>query len=378
MKSCLWIGNDKSMETAQFKLSFFLIVHNMEDYSKMKELLRDIYPDVFSLVADQGLHLNISKCSGKKIEFICPRCGSSVVQSVSQTVKLGLSCKRCGDGISFGEKFVFNVLEQLNIVFDTHVVFPWSNRRIYDVVVVCNVDNTNKIVEIHGKQHYNGGFETYGGRNQNEEAENDKYKMELAFANGFTGSTYIVVDCRESTLEYIKHSIQNNVFFKQYDLDQIDWGKCMQNAMSSYSIKAQQLWDDGYKITDISSRLNISRTTIRKYLKQGAEIGICSYSVPDSFSRRRKGTFVPAARTTLVALVDEKKIFYSIKIASEHTGVPYDYIMKYVNNLYKNLSAVRIGNKTLWIKVDQENIDAMIQNYGYVVIGEPSKNTLAS
>lgn len=343
----------------------------------MKELLRDVRPDIFALIKDKNLYLDISRCSGQKIEFICPRCGNIVVQTVSQTVMFGLSCKKCGDGISFGEKFVFNVLEQLHLNFDTHVMFPWSDHRTYDIVVYGD-NHINIIIEVHGKQHYSGGFETYGGRDYQQEVENDNYKMNLAFSNGFNQNTYIVVDCKESKFEYIKYSIQENIFFNKYDLNNIDWNKCMENAMSSYSIKAQKLWDKGYKIEDISSQLKISRTTIRKYLKQGAEIGICSYSVEQSYLRRRSGTFVPAARGKIVAYIDNKQIFYSMEDASRHSGIPRDYIMKYCNNKYKDFRLVRIGNNTKWKIINKEDIDYLVKNEGYTIIGEPPKSTIAS
>lgn len=343
----------------------------------MKELLRDVRPDIFALIKDKNLYLDISRCSGRKIEFICPRCGNVVIQSVSQAVMFGLSCKKCGDGISFGEKFVFNVLEQLHLNFDTHIMFSWSDHRAYDIVVHGD-DYIDTIIEVHGKQHYSGGFETYGGRDYRQEVENDNYKMNLAFSNGFNQNTYVVIDCKESKFEYVKHSIYENIFFNKYDLNNIDWNECMENAMSSYSIRAQKLWDEGCKIEDISSQLKISRTTIRKYLKQGAEIGICSYSVKQSYLRRRSGTFVPAARGKMVAYLDKKQIFYSMEDASRHTGIPRDYIVKYAKNKYKNFSMVRKGNNTKWKIINDEDVNYMVENEGYTIIGEPPRCTIAS
>lgn len=341
-----------------------------------KRLLRNVRPDIFNTIKNKNIYYDVGVGYSSNVEFICPRCGNVVIQSVSNVVRQGLSCKMCGDGISFGEKFVFNVLEQLHLNFNTHVVFSWSDRRIYDIMVSDNGIDT--IIEVHGKQHYNGGFETYGGRDYLQEIENDNYKLKLAFANGFNQTTYTVVDCRESAFEYIKHSILKNDFFRKYNLDGIDWNKCMENAMSSYAIKAQKLWDEGCQIQDIVSQLKISRTTIRKYLKQGAEIGKCSYSVEESFKRRRTGTFVPTPpNTTMVAYLNEKQIFYSIADASIYTGIPYQYILKFARNKYKDFSRVRIGRNTEWKIINKNDVENMINVDGYVIVGSPPTSTVA-
>lgn len=295
------------------------------------QLLRDVRPDIFNMVKNQNIYKNIGVKSGKSIEFICPRCGSTVIQIVHNVTTRGLSCKMCGDGISFGEKFIFNLLDQLGVSFETHVTFPWSDRRIYDVCVHDNINNSLYLLEIHGAQHYNGGFESIGGRTYQEELNNDAYKKHLAMQNGFCEDTYIVVDCRESTTEYIKNNIYNNTFFSQYNLDDVDWTLCTLNATSSYAIKAQQLWNDGYKMCDICSKLKLSSATIRKYLKIGTQNGVCYYT-PEEAHRRswKKGGATRCTKNNSKSNGYKKKkvfcpelqlYFESIVEASVKTGV---------------------------------------------------------
>ncbi len=65
----------------------------------------------------------------------------------------GFSCKRCGDGISYGEKFVYSMLCELNIDFITqlsHITFSWCEKYKYDFYI----PSINTIVEVHGRQHY--------------------------------------------------------------------------------------------------------------------------------------------------------------------------------------------------------------------------------
>ena len=248
--------------------------------------LYTIRPDIAAMMEDKDLAHKICCHSGKKVNFICPRCGCVVPQIVANVVKRGVSCKKCGDGISFPEKFIFNLLTQLNIKFDTYKSFEWSDGRIYDVCTYDNFDNPKYILEIHGKQHYSGGFDRVGGRTYLNEIDNDAYKMNLAINNGFTKDRYVVIDCRESTLEYIKNSVEKHAFFKLYDLTNIDWNLCAKNATSSYAIRAMELWEIGYGVKHISNELHLSVNTIDKYLKRGVKIGLCSYTKNESLRRR--------------------------------------------------------------------------------------------
>lgn len=333
-----------------------------------KHLLRVFYPDIFNMIKDKNTYFDIGCGSAEKIEFVCPRCGNIVIQSVCNVIRNGLSCKKCGDGISFGEKFVFNVLEQLNLNFDTHVRFEWSCNRIYDVVLYEN-DIPYTIIEIHGKQHYVGGFESYGGRDYLQELENDSYKKNLALSNGFNEDSYIIIDCKESRFEYVKKSIQNNIFFQKYNLDNINWNDCMKNAISSYAIKAQKLWNDGHKIEYISHCLKISRQTIRKYLKQGAELGICNYSIESSFKRRREGTFIPSA-PCMVYSPELNSIFYSISDASRRTGVNGSGIHSALSGRYKYAGKSNCGEKLHWHRCTEDTAYTLVSSFGYKIIGD--------
>jgi hypothetical protein len=249
-----------------------------------KKLLRETRPDVFNMIKDKATYYNIGVGTQKEVELICPICGCILTQRINNVVKFGISCKRCGDGISFGEKFVFNILEQLKVDFDIHVKFGWSNGKIYDVGLYNNKQLIG-LIEIHGDQHYNQGFATCGGRTYEEEVENDNYKKDIALKNGISNDMYIIVDCRISSFNYIKSSIENNKFFNQYDLSKIDWSLCAKNATSSYTAKAWNLWEAGYNVGLIAKQLKVNRYTVRRYLKHGAQAGLCSYSIEES-SRR--------------------------------------------------------------------------------------------
>ena len=74
------------------------------------------------------------------------------------------------------------MLSQLNLSFDREKVFEWSEgdakkaykgRKRYDFYLPAS----NTIIEVHGAQHYEKGFEAIGGRTLKEEQKNDEQNM---------------------------------------------------------------------------------------------------------------------------------------------------------------------------------------------------------
>lgn len=237
------------------------------------------------LLKDERLRHTITAGSNRNEIFKCDNCGFEEGKIVCNVVKQGFRCSKCSDGISFGEKIMFNVIEQLGDSFVFQKMFDWSNRKKYDFYIPSH----NLIVEVHGKQHYNEeGFGNLGGRSLTEEKNNDDYKMKLAFSNAILN--YIVIDCRESKFDYIKTSIINSNLSSFYNLDHIDWLKTFEHASKTLVKTACDLWNSGIENTrEIGQLLKISGKTVRQYLKQGKEIGWCNYDVKDVV-RKNNGT----------------------------------------------------------------------------------------
>lgn len=221
---------------------------------------------------------NVDFSSNKNIILICQNCKEEKeITPNNYTNRENIACHQCSDGISYGEKFMKSFLKQIN---EEHISqlskkhFKWCYKYKYDEYLIKNV-----IVEIHGKQHYEeSGFE----QTLDEIQRNDEMKKKLAYLNGFTDDNYIIIDARCSTLKHIKQSIIESELpqilnFKQKD---IDWEQCNKDALSSFVKVACDLWEDGIRNTlKISHLMNMSRPTITKYLKQGANLNLCDYNV---------------------------------------------------------------------------------------------------
>lgn len=221
-----------------------------------------------------------TKCSGRSVTVKCPDCGSHKKVKISDVfTNKSIGCRTCGDSVSFPEKFFNNVLTQLNIKFETQKILSnnVSNKMRYDFYFKHN--NEQYIVEVHGMQHYNGGFDSYGGRTSEEEIINDKYKKQLALDFGI--NNYIVIDCRYSELEYIKNSILQSKLSTIFDFNMIDWSKCEEFALSNMIKSICNYWNNNKenKTTgDLAKIFGVHYNTIGKILKKGTKLGWTEYN----------------------------------------------------------------------------------------------------
>jgi predicted nucleic acid-binding Zn-ribbon protein len=228
------------------------------------------YRDFFSRYMNENQMQTLMPHSNTKINIICPDCNR--IKKISPCVLLthGLGCI-CGEKRPFPNKFVDNVLRQLNVNIETEYSPIWSGRLRYDVFL----SDYNIIIENHGRQHYEEC--TMTDRTLSEEQANDKYKQELALYNKI--SEYIVLDCRKSDAQWIRKSIMNSKLpsILNFTDKDIDWIKAMVDTRANSIKHAASMYSDGYSISQISDALHINATTIRDWLKKATELGWCEY-----------------------------------------------------------------------------------------------------
>lgn len=251
--------------------------------NQVKKGINDIattYPHLvkyFRYIEDAHTH---TYGSTEKVWMKCPDCGFEKEMPVTYLTGYKFSCPKCGDGISYPEKIMLSLLEQLDVNFKYQKNdFKWSKRKIYDFYF--EYDNEQYIIETHGLQHYEDTTRK-GGRTFKEEQTNDKLKKELAISNGIKEENYIEIDCRKSELEWIRDNddgILNSRLAELFDLSEIDWIKCNEFATITSLLKeACILWEKGLEDTlQISNILKISRGTVVRYLNKGFDIKLCSY-----------------------------------------------------------------------------------------------------
>jgi len=223
--------------------------------------------------------LKYTYSSGKKVFTTCPLCKNEKYMRIADIFRHDMSCM-CGDGFSYPEKFIYNLLFQLNVSFKTQYSPNWANNKRYDFYL----NDYNLILEVHGEQHYTHSFIGCSGDSLDEVIRNDSFKKKMAQDNGI--KKYIGLDCSKSSLKFIKKSIYNSYLSEILLLDNVEWKQCNEYACKNIIYQVCELWNEYNTTTKIKDELQISRTTIIKYLKLGFEMNLCNYNAN---SARNKG-----------------------------------------------------------------------------------------
>jgi len=253
--------------------------------------------------------------SDKIVEFKCPDCGEIRKKKVNELYSFhSIGCK-CGDGVSYPNKFIYAILNQLNIDYSHEVNFLWASNKFYDVYI----ENIQLIIENHGKQHYSkNGFHTFGGRTLEEEQANDKYKKESALQNGI--KYYIELDCRKSELNWIKDSVMksqlpNLLHFKEED---IDWLECERYATKNIVKEVCDYKKENpfMSIKELIIKFHSSESTIRKYLKSGNELGWCVY-IPKKPNKEQVFTVKSKPSRKRVLCIEKDIVFFGVREVAE-------------------------------------------------------------
>lgn len=275
------------------------------------------------------------------LDWKCLRCGYIFKNKMIGYVKKnGLSCPKCSDGISYPEKFVYSLLQQLNVEFCKEVAFDWSQGKRYDFYI----PKLNIILEIHGIQHYEKRFKNRK-RSFKEEYQNDIFKKQVAIKNGITN--YIIIDAKFSSHDYIKNSILSSQLSQIYDLNKINWELCEINSLKSLIIEACNLWDNGINdVSEISNKLSVCDATVRTYLKKGAKIGLCNYNPETAmYIGRKKGKRVLCVTTG--------KVFESITEAAKYYHINKgNYISYCCKNKRCYAGKLEDGTRLNWEYID--------------------------
>lgn len=248
-----------------------------------------------------------------KLPFKCPYCGNIVEKMPSCVLRNNheFICV-CNDGVSYPEKFMSNILNQLNIQYKYQLSshdFKWCGKYRYDFYLCAK----NTVLETHGKQHYGTNFFT----DSKIISDTDIKKEHLAKQNGVK---YVAIDMRYSTLEYCKQSILQSDFFQQYDLSIIDWDMADIFACKSLLAKIANDWCNGEtNIKKLATKYKIHTATIYKYLEKANELHLCSFNKDEYIHLSRKTSYV-YTNNIIVKSVETGIVYKSMAEAKRLTG----------------------------------------------------------
>jgi len=230
----------------------------------------------------------------------CLNCGYQKIMR-QHSIIAGNGCEKCGDGVSYPEKFVIAMLSQLQIDFQVQKIFKWSGKKRYDIYIPQH----KIIIEVNGEQHYTDAFNTTATAVQKE----DNLKKKLALKHNI--KNYIFINARKSTMEYISNSILNSNISKFYDLNSINWNKCDIQASNSYIKLVCEDWNNNKTVKELSKKYHLCTDTIQIYLRKGNNLHWCVYDKHINMSKSYK-------ITKKVICITTGKEFNSIKEATEY------------------------------------------------------------
>lgn len=289
------------------------------------------HPNIAVLLKDSSIGYKYHHGSTFCADWICRNCGIEINnREIRIIVKKGLPCVNCSDGFSLPEKMMSAVLSQLNIKFNSQKSFSWSRNKRYDFYI----SNLNMIIETHGAQHSVNPYKN--GRSIKEEQINDELKRSMAIENNI--NTYIEIDCRNNDFDYIKKSILKSNLSQFLHLKNVKWEEIYKKSFSSLVKEVCNIYQSTTLTqTEIAKELNISSTTVIRYLKIGAKMGIVDYT---PYSERGIFSSGKLNKKKIVQLKDDELIkeWKSITEASEAMEL---------KNLSSISTACKYNNKTV-------------------------------
>lgn len=221
--------------------------------------------------------------SGVRKFFKCPHCGKirNKLISIDRLYKTHSIGCTCGDGRSYPEKIMSNLLETINVDFIYQFSPKWlrgyngsSRPAMFDFCV----PSKKIIIEMDGMI----GHGNYVMKNSISTIEDtmkkDKWKDEQAKKNGYN---VIRIDSMFSNIDYIKNNIMKSNISLYFDLSNVDWDMIDRLSTKNLIKEICLYFDKNNNLTqkEIAKKYKITPQTVRKYLLIGSKFGWCKYNI---------------------------------------------------------------------------------------------------
>lgn len=234
------------------------------------QYIDEIMPELVSLFKNKN-EAHCGKRCTKQAEFVCPYCKKVYIKRIADVVRAGyVTCPTCGDGFSYPEKFMSNVLSQLSINFDYHVEKVWTQGYIFDFMFEHNAKKY--IIETDGGIGH--GKNTPDGKSGEETLNIDKIKNKIATNNGYLMIRINSDYGNENRFEYMKQAIIDNLA-NIFDLSIVDWLECHRKALNSKYMEVIECFQKRSKyIDEIAELTHMKSRTVDKYLHEAMNTGL--------------------------------------------------------------------------------------------------------
>lgn len=310
------------------------------------------YPEIAQWLSDPQDGYKYRFFTDKELKFKCPYCGKTKICMPRNLIN-GFVCNYCSDSISYPNKLMANILDIINIPFETEYIIRGYNYR-FDFYFKLN--NTKYLIEMDGGMgHGNVDTPNYSIQDQ---IRIDNEKNEIAKENGYC---LIRINCNYDSVEnrkdYIYKNILNSPLSKilKISYEQLDLAD-MRSQMSQLN-KFAILWKNGVRSYDdlIKKINNVNhRSSIRYYARKCSELGLINETYIEFLSIIRKASNRKIAYTKgqPVMCKQTSQVYYSIAEAQR---------VNKITNLSAHLSGKKQycgmlsdGTKLTWVKISNE------------------------
>lgn len=304
-------------------------------------LIGNKYPHLIKYLKNKDDAYLYGYTTRRMISWICPNCNFEFSKSMSSFSNGSFVCPNCIKNESYPNRFMFNVLTQLNIDFQREYSPDWIKPKRFDFYF--SINNKQYIVEM------DGGF------HQNKETKKvDEMKDSAAFAHGIE---VIRIDCNYKKtnfrFDYIKNSILKSDLSDVLNLPSLNFNQADKFALKSEINDVCELWDKYRDLDIIKDMTQLTLYTIKKYLKFGQENNVCSYNHEECMEERKQKRYEEGkfANRTMVRCDQTGEIFQNMKMANRKYNCD---VHSFFYNHGTYAGQLPDGTKLTWTKIPKE------------------------
>lgn len=243
-------------------------------------------PEIAKLLVNPKDGYKYTYGSGKSLSWKCPNCGEIINNiKIKDVYNQGLSCPKCSDGVSYPNKFMYNLLKHLNIQFINEYKPNWCKFKIDGTnkygVYDFYLPSYNILIEMDGGLGH--GHKTRGKNTPKESKLIDDIKDKLASQNNIE---VIRIDCNYisyNKFDYVKNNIVKSELSTILDFTYIDWKQIDIDSLSSFIIESVKLWNQGYCMKQIANIIHKHPAVVSRYIRKANKVGLCEY-IPHKYS----------------------------------------------------------------------------------------------
>lgn len=230
------------------------------------------HPEIINYLKNKNDSHKYTHGTQSYVQCVCPICGSEKKVSVSNLCSNGFHCGVCSDGISLPNKFIRNILKELNIEFISEYSPYYFKGRYSDVFI----PSLNLVIEMDGD---------YGNH---KDVYIDYWKDFIHLQQGVKTIRVDLTEnynrrefecLKENTIKCLGHVL---------NLNNLNWKSIFEKSSNSILHEVCKFKNDNeVNSQTIANCFGINVCTVIKYLKLGNDLGLCQY---DSFNEKKNNS----------------------------------------------------------------------------------------